>query len=250
MTNPVSNLPSAQLPVPTTQIVDETGAATPLFHRFLTGLFLRTGGAAGASSSDTLAIAEAALTAAGIAQTDATLAQNTANTAATTAATAQATASSALNSASYAATVANNCVSTQLTKANNLSDVSSSSSARTNLKVAIVPVCVMYDTLSSGLVRYYPVVTPLTIPANLAGTKVYAGTVPTTNAIFTVGYIRSGVAVTIGTINVVNGGHTGIVLSTQSAVSLVAGDILTITAPSPADATLAYLSITLAPTIT
>lgn len=251
MTNPVSNLPSAQLPVPNEMIINPDGTATPLLHRFLTGLYLRTGGAAGASSSDTQAIAEAALTAATIAQGDAAVAQAAANAAAAAAGTAQNTANTASTEAGVALSSAQHALASQLSRSNNLDDVGSSSTARSNLSVAIVPAVFVYDgTITSSATRYWPVVTPLTIPANLFGTRIYAGTVGTADAVFTVSYIRSGTSHSIGTITVVNGGHTGTVLSVQTSVNVVAGDTLTVTAPSIADATLANLSITLAPTIT
>lgn len=250
MANPVSPLPSAQLPLITTELVDpQTGTATTLFHRFLTGLFLRTGGTAGASSTDALLLAQQALTVATVASTEAILAQTTATTAQTSATNAQSTANSATTAASSAQTTASYVQSTALTKANNLSDVSNKPASRQNLGVAIQPITVTFDTVPSGLVRYVPIVQSLTMPANFIGTKTYAGIVPTADAVFTIACVRSGVLSTIGTVTLIHSGNFN-ALSLQASVNLVSGDTLVIQCPAVADATLARLGISFPMSIT
>ncbi len=83
-----------------------------------------------------------------------------------------------------------------------------------------------------------------TLPADFAGTVGYAKTVPAADAVFTIAFVRAGSPTTIGTVTFAAGSAT-LTRSTQAAVSLLATDTLRITAPSPADATLADLAITL-----
>jgi hypothetical protein len=84
---------------------------------------------------------------------------------------------------------------------------------------------------------------PLTIPANFAGTVVYASTRPTANAIFTVVQITGGVNTTVGTITLTPASSP--VLSSQAAISLAPGDVLQLHAPSVSDATLSDVGITI-----
>lgn len=249
MTNPVSNLPSAQLPLITEPIVDDNGNPTTLFHRFLAGLFLRTGGGAGANTSDALTLAENALAEALAANAEATLAHTVANTAQTAADTAQTTANTALTTGSSAAAIAQHALATQLTALNNLSDLNNRAIARANLGVAISPITAQYDTCPASLSRYFPITRTTIVPANFSGTKTYAATAPTLDAPFLVSYIRSNVSTIIGTITLIHDGHDWLSLSTQPSVSLISGDTLVITTPSLADATLARVGITVSLTI-
>jgi len=249
MTNPVSATPSAQLPVPTSQLVDQNGVATPDFHRFLAGLYLRTGGGAGASSSDAQQVAEAALAAADLAGDEATQAQSTATTAEAAAAAAQSTADSAVSYAAQAGSVANQALATQLTASKNLSDLPSPASARGNLGTQYLCYVMLYDICTDGLKRCIPVVFPATIGSNLAGWRTWCGVLPTADALFTVGYIRSGVQHTLGQIKFVHA-STSSYMPVCDPVNLVAGDVITLQCPSPADATLAEVGIALRLTIT
>ena len=97
---------------------------------------------------------------------------------------------------------------------------------------------------ASGAVVHIPLVHALTLPADFAGTVGYAGTVATSSAAFAIAYIRAGSPTSIGTVTF-GIGASGATLSTQAAVSLLTSDILRITAPSPADATLANVAFTL-----
>lgn len=249
MTNPVSATPSAQLPVPTSQLVDQNGVATPDFHRFLTGLYLRTGGGAGASTSDAQQVAEAALTAASLAGEEATQAQSTATSAEAAAAAAQSTADSAVTYAAQAGTVANQALATQLTASKNLSDLPSPPAARTAIGTPYVMFVMCVDVCVDGLTRFIPVLFPITIGANLAGCRTWCGVLPTADALFTVGYIRSGVQHTIGQIKFVHA-STSSYMPVCDPINLVAGDVITLQCPSPPDATLAEVGISLRLTIT
>lgn len=243
--NPVNNLPSAQLPTPTQPIVDPaTGIPTPLYHRFQVGLFLRTGGAAGANTTDVQTLAEQAESIANSAAAEATLAKNTANSAVIAADAAQTTANTAATSAQNANTLGTYLNKNALLAANDLSDVSNVSASRANLGLNVFPLTVTFDTLTTGLTRYVPLVSNLTIPANFARTSTYCGTVPTADAVFTVSYIRGPLTTPIGTITLI---HLSVfnALSIQAPVNLLSGDTLVIQCPSPADATLAHVGITI-----
>lgn len=76
----------------------------------------------------------------------------------------------------------------------------------------------------------------------MAGSKLHAGTAATAASVFTV--LRNGAS--IGTITVAASGTTGTFTTTGSGTEVFAiGDYLEITAPNPADATLADIAITL-----
>jgi len=87
---------------------------------------------------------------------------------------------------------------------------------------------------------------PINVPANLAGTVVYAGVAPTANAVFTVNYIRAGTTTTIGSATLAAGSQTSLSFSTQALVALLAGDVLQLVYPNPQDATLSGVSFTIA----
>ena len=113
-----------------------------------------------------------------------------------------------------------------------------------------VPIAfVMPGKPAAGQVMQVPIVTPLTIPANLAGSVDTDGVQTTANATFTLSKIShgSGSVATIGTITIGPGGSgpDTTAYSPQAAVGLVPGDILRLTAPSPQDATLADVGITI-----
>lgn len=244
MTNPISTLPSAQLPTSATPLIDPaSGLATPLFYRFLTGLFLRTGGASGTSASDVAEEARAALTTATDAQQQAALAQETATTASATASAAQATASTAEGQAQLATVAAQNAITSSCQRAANLGDVASALSARSNLGVAGFFANFQIDSPTSGLTRYFPLPVACTLPANFAGTQAFAGTAPTHSAPLTIQRRHGGTTSYIGTVTVAPG--SGFVVTLQGAVSFAAGDVIVVQCPSPADATLAALGLTL-----
>lgn len=245
MANPQSSIPNAQLPFMTQQVTAPDGTPTLLFHRFLTGLWQRTGGASGINNSDVQLVASEAFSlatqagqAASAASSSATIAENTANAALAAANTANTAAQTAQTTASAALTGA-------LRVANNLSDLSSVSVARSNLGLAMWPLTVSFDSCPASLHRGIPLTRPLTVPASFAGTVAWWGIAATGTATFNVGYATapSSSITPIGTIRVVAG--TGIQLSPQAAVTLAAGSSLVITCPASPDATLAEVSFTI-----
>lgn len=245
MTNPQSSIPNAQLPFMTQVITAQDGTPTLLFHRFLTGLWQRTGGASGVNSSDSQVIADQALALATQAGQAASAASAAARDAQTTADTALSAANGATTSAQTAQSIATSTRNTSLQIAKNLSDLSSVSAARVNLGLSSFPLTFSFDTAPASLNRGIPLARAMVVPANLAGTVAWWGAAATATPIFKVGYsIAPSSAVTpIGTIEVVRG--TGINLSAQAAVTLAAGSTLVITCPAVPDATLAEVSFTI-----
>jgi len=84
----------------------------------------------------------------------------------------------------------------------------------------------------------------VTFAANFSGSQGTVGTNPTATATYTVNKNGS----SVGTIQISTAGAFTFATSGGAAVSFAAGDRLTITAPSPQDATLADVGITLAGT--
>src|SRR5262249_46738552 len=89
-----------------------------------------------------------------------------------------------------------------------------------------------------------PLPQAFTVPANFAGSLGFAGTVPTSDAVFEVGYVRAGTYHTIGHVTFA-ASDAALTLSAQAAVALLAGDILRLNAPDPQDATLADCGVTI-----
>ena len=96
----------------------------------------------------------------------------------------------------------------------------------------------------SGAEILVPVTKSVEIPANFAGTIGYADTAPTATAIFHLAFLRAGSPTSIGTLSFL-ATQQSLTLSTQALVSLEAGDVLRLTAPSSPDSTLANVSISL-----
>src|SRR5437764_5775924 len=90
------------------------------------------------------------------------------------------------------------------------------------------------------VVERYIFATPVTFPAGLSGSYGTAGSAATAAAVFAIA--KNGTAV--GTMSFA-AGMTGASFTMASATAFAAGDVLTVTAPSPADATLANLAWTL-----
>jgi hypothetical protein len=90
------------------------------------------------------------------------------------------------------------------------------------------------------VVERYIFATPVTLPAGLGGSYGSAGTAATAAAGFAIA--KNGT--NVGTMNFA-GGATTATFAMATATALAGGDVLTIVAPTPADATLANLAWTL-----
>ena len=99
---------------------------------------------------------------------------------------------------------------------------------------------------SSQVVLRYVAPRAITLADDFAGSRLKAGTSATAETVLVVKVNGS----SVGTITVAAAGTTGTFTTTGGAVSLAAGDVLTVECPSLADATLADVSITFAGTAT
>ena len=96
----------------------------------------------------------------------------------------------------------------------------------------------------AGLMVNVPVSIPLAVPAGLSGTTVYANSLAGAGAIFTFNRIRAGATLTLGTVTITPVSHTSCTLAGAGG-SLAVGDDLQIVAPSPQDANLADVGVTI-----
>lgn len=97
---------------------------------------------------------------------------------------------------------------------------------------------------TNALSIYIPLVQATTIPANFAGSVAYSNATASATIAFTLVYIRAGASTTIGTVTFSSGSSAG-VFSVQAQVNLLIGDILVCEAPTPQDASLADVGISL-----
>lgn len=249
MTNPVKSNTRANLPPNSIPVVDSNGNLTTLWrNNYFLPLLNRTGNTEGLDLGQVESTASSALNlsnqnAAEIATLDVEV-----STAQTDANKATAAAASAQSAGDTANQTANALVSIILSRFNNLSDVTSVSASRANLGLNSYPLTFTYDTLSSGLTRYIPVTQGLIVPVGLVGSQSYCGTVPAANAPFSLRYIRGGITSTIGTITLISASQS-FTLTCPVAVTLMAGDVLSLVAPGPADSTLANVGISLSLTL-
>jgi hypothetical protein len=113
-----------------------------------------------------------------------------------------------------------------LVSTNNLSDVASAATSRTNL-------------FASEVLCFYVAADAFTIPANMAGTQVNVGTNPA--ATFAIDVQKNGS--TIGTISISTGGVATLTTTGGTSKSIAAGDVIKFVAPGSADATIANVAI-------
>jgi hypothetical protein len=92
-----------------------------------------------------------------------------------------------------------------------------------------------------------PVARNITFPAGLLGSQAVCETAPTSPASLTIKRTTGGVTSTIGSILFGAGAFVG-TFTSDNAIEMLQGDILTIVAPNPADGTLATIGGTLAGT--
>ncbi len=211
--------PPASLP-----FANDDGSPVADWYLALLSLYNRTGGAAGVSSNDVQTQVSDALAVAVIARINSLAAQGGASSAQSTADTAQSTAEQAL----VAATA-----------------IAAEALIRESF---VVPISFFWSGLATYPV-YVPIVQALTLPANFTGFSLYCGTPAATATAFILNYIRGGGVYPIGSITLPIGGNTSAAISGSVAVSLQAGDVLTM-GPGVPDVMLADVGITFALSLT
>lgn len=232
-----TSLPPFDLPI------SGNGPNNYVWYRFLIGLWQAYGG----GNANPTTLPEVAAEAAA-AKTLAISAQSTANLADVNAINAESAAGAAkttANNANSTANAVNSQLINYLLKSNNLNDLPNSSIARTNLGVAIDGLPFHFASCSSIDTIYLPIIRNYVIPTNFVGSGIWSGSVSTSDATFTVSYLRGGptaVPIILGTLGLIHSGNYPNIWNCPQ-FNLLIGDVLSITCPS--DATLAKVGITL-----
>lgn len=125
----------------------------------------------------------------------------------------------------------------------------------TGNKIAISTLAVPYDL--TGEIHGQPTANQtivrricgrvFTLPANLTGSGIYAGTAPTADVTFTVNKTTAGTTTAIGTITIPAGQQIG-TFTMASAVTTAVGDLITVVFQNSTDATVADVVLTLVAT--
>jgi hypothetical protein len=155
---------------------------------------------------------------------------------------------SALSAAAFRAAIGAGTGGGDLLAANNLSDLVSSATARTNLGL-LRPIASFFTTAptASEVLLIYPALDAFTLPANLAGSVVVVGTNPT--ATFAIDVQRqvggAGAFATIATISIAATGVVTLTTSGGTSKAIAVGDAIKLVAPAGVDATIANVAYNL-----
>ncbi len=227
--------PSPGLPI----INPETGEMDQIWQSFFYGLYNRSGGSINILVADLQQQVEQNTFEVNVSISQSTVALQNSQEAKTDAAAASTTAILAQSTANSTA----NALSSRLVRTNNLGDVSNISASRSNLGLNSFFITQTFDTVPNGLTRYIPITLNCSLLTNFTGSIIYCGTFSTNDVNFTIKYIRNNVSTIIGTIGLIHSGNFPVFNGIPTQLQI--GDILTITCPSPADATFANVGISM-----
>jgi hypothetical protein len=135
---------------------------------------------------------------------------------------------------------------TFLQVANDLADLHSPGTARTNLGLLrIIPFFFTTTPTSSEVLAIYVAVDGFTIAANMSGSQVKVGTNAT--ATFAIDVQQNGSS--IGTISIATNGTVTLTTTSGASKSVAAGDVIKFIAPSTTDATIANVAVNIKGTL-
>lgn len=133
-----------------------------------------------------------------------------------------------------------------LVASNNLSDLASAATARTNLGLLSRIACFFTTTPTvSEVLAIYIAADAFTLAANLSGSQVSVGTNP--SATFAIDVQKNGS--TIATISIATNGAVTLTTVSGTSKAIAAGDTIKFVAPSPVDTTCANVAVTLKGTL-